>query len=162
MGAVAIRNALPKDTTTIAELMRAMMTDMARHGGYPPAADFSAWEALRCRIAEEFTDASVTYMLAVATTAEIVGLGAAKLITLGGVFAPRKTLHISVLYVRPHFRRQHIGDELMKRLLAWGSASGAVECDLNVLQNNPAHALYARHGFSSFQVKMVRPLSNEP
>jgi hypothetical protein len=34
-----------------------------------------------------------------------------------------------------------------------------VECDLNVLVNNPAQALYARHGFSSFQVKMVRPLS---
>jgi GNAT superfamily N-acetyltransferase len=161
-GTIAIRNALPEDTSTIAELIRAMMTDMASYGGYPPATDCSAWEALRCRIAQEFTDASVTYLLAVTTTAEIAGLGAAKLITLGDVFAPKKTLHISVLYVRPHFRRRHIGDELMTSLLAWGSTSGAVECDLNVLQNNPAHALYARHGFSSFQVKMVRPLRNEP
>jgi GNAT superfamily N-acetyltransferase len=162
MGAIAVRNALPEHTSTIVELIRAMMTDMASYGGYPPATDHSAWEALRCGIAEELTDASITYLLAVATTGEIAGLGGAKLITLGGAFAPRKTLHISVLYVRPHLRRQRIGDALMTKLLAWGSTSGAVACDLDVLPNNPAQALYARHGFSSFQVKMVRPLTNEP
>lgn len=161
-GTFAIRNALPEDASTIAKLIRAMLTDMESYGGYPPATDSSAWEALRRRIGEEFTDASVTYLLACATAAEIAGLGAAKLITLGDVFAPRKTLHISVLYVRPDFRRQGIGDELITRLLEWGSTSGAVECDLNVLQNNPAHALYARQGFASIQVKMVRPLSNKP
>jgi GNAT superfamily N-acetyltransferase len=162
MAAIALRNALPEDTSTIVELIRAMMTDMASYGGYPPATDHSAWEALRRGIAEELTDASITYLLAVATTGEIAGLGGAKLITLGGAFAPRKTLHISVLYVCPHLRRQRIGDALMTKLLAWGSTSGAVECDLNVLQRSPAQALYARHGFSSFQVKMVRPLTNEP
>jgi ribosomal protein S18 acetylase RimI-like enzyme len=162
MGDIAVRNALPEDTSTIVELIRAMVTDMASYGGYPPATDQSAWEALRCGIAEEFTDASVTYLLAVATTGEIAGLGGAKLITLGGAFAPRKTLHISVLYVRPHLRRQRIGDALMTRLLKWGGTSGAVECDLDVLLNNPAQALYCRHGFSSFQVKMVRSLTNKP
>jgi hypothetical protein len=50
----------------------------------------------------------------------------------------------------------------MTRLLEWGSTSGAVECDLNVLLNNPAQELYARYGFSSLQVKMVRPLTNKP
>ena len=159
MAAITIRNALPEDGSTITELIRAMVTDMASYGGYPPATDYSAWEALRCLIVEELTDAKINYLLAVATTGEIAGLGAAELITLGGAFAPRKTLHISVLYVRPHLRRQRIGDALMTRLLAWGSTSGAVECDLDVLVSNPAQTLYARHGFSSFQVKMVRPLS---
>ena len=162
MGAIAVRNALPEDISTIIELIRAMVTDMASYGGYSPATDQPAWEALRCGIAEEFTDASVTYLLAVATTGEIAGLGGAKLITLGGAFAPRKTLHISVLYVRPHLRRQRIGDALMTRLLKWGCTSGAVECDLDVLLNNPAQALYRRHGFSSFQVKMRRSLTNKP
>jgi ribosomal protein S18 acetylase RimI-like enzyme len=158
MEAITIRNALPKDGSTITELIRAMVTDMASYGGYPPATDYSAWETLRCIIVEELSDAK-TYLLAVASTGEIAGLGAAELITLGGAFAPRKTLHISVLYVRPHLRRQRIGDALVTRLPAWGSTSGALECDLNVLVNNPSQALYARHGFSSFQVKMVRPLS---
>jgi ribosomal protein S18 acetylase RimI-like enzyme len=162
MGTIAIRSALPEDASTIVELIRAMMTDMASYGGYSPAADHSAWEALRRGIAEELTNnGGVTYLLAVTTSGEIAGLGGAKLITLGGAFAPRNTLHISVLYVRPSLRRQHIGDALMTKLLAWGSTRGAVECDLNVLLNNPAQALYARHGFSTFQLKMVRPLTSE-
>jgi hypothetical protein len=53
MVAIAIRNALPEDTSTIVELIRAMVTDMASYGGYPQATDQSAWEALRCGIAEE-------------------------------------------------------------------------------------------------------------
>jgi len=36
-----------------------------------------------------------------------------------------------------------------------------VECGLNVLLNNPEHSLYARLGFSSFQV-MARPMTNDP
>jgi hypothetical protein len=80
----------------------------------------SAWEALHCRVAEEPTNASVTYLLAVATNGEIAALGEASLITLGGAFAPRKTIHITVDYVRQHLRRQRIGDALTK-LLAWGS-----------------------------------------
>jgi ribosomal protein S18 acetylase RimI-like enzyme len=159
MGAIKIRNASPDDTPTIVELIRSMVTDMSSYGGYPPATDPSAWEELRCRIAEDLADANATYLLADATTGEVAGLGAAKLMTLGGTFAPRKTLHISVLYVCPLLRRHRIGDALMTKLLAWGSRSGAVECDLNVLLNNPARALYARHGFSSFQVKMVRQLT---
>jgi ribosomal protein S18 acetylase RimI-like enzyme len=159
MGAVTIRNALPEDGSTIIELIRAMVTDIASYGGYPPATDYSAWEALRCLIVEELLDAKFSHLLAVATAGEIAGIGAAELITLGGAFAPKKILHISVLYVRPHLRRRRIGDALMTELLAWGSASGAVECDLNVLVRNPAQALYARHGFSPFQVKMVRPLT---
>ena len=47
MAAIALRNALPEDTSTIVELIRAMMTDMASYGGYPPATDHSAWEVLR-------------------------------------------------------------------------------------------------------------------
>src|SRR5262249_30196039 len=148
--------------STIVELIRAMVTDMASYGGYPPATDQSAWEALRCGIAEEFTDASVTYLLAVATTGEIARLGGAKLITLGGALAPRKTLHISVLYVRRHLRGQRTGDALMTGLREGGRRSGGVECDRNVLLNNPGRGLYPRLGFSSFQVKMVRPLTNKP
>lgn len=160
MDAVAIRSALPQDASTIVELIQAMVTDMAGYGGYPPATDCSAWETMRSAIARDLTDESVGYLMAIEAGGEIAGLGGANLITLGGAFAPRKTLHISVIYVRPHLRRQRIGDALITKLLAWGSTSGAVECDLNVLLNNPAQALYARHGFSAFQIKMVRPLRN--
>jgi GNAT superfamily N-acetyltransferase len=68
---------------------------------------------------------------------------------------------VDALFVRPHLRRQCIGDALMVRLLSWGTDSGAVGCDLNVLVNNPAQELYSRHGFSRLEVKMVRPLAND-
>jgi ribosomal protein S18 acetylase RimI-like enzyme len=158
MNTIAIRRALPQDAPTIVEMVCAMMTDMASYGGYPPATDGSAWETVRCGIAKELTEPSVSYLMAEVASGEIAGVCGAKLITLGGAFAPRKTLHISVLFVRPHLRRRRIGDELMTNMLQWGSTSGAVECDLNVLVDNPARALYARHGFSAFQMKLLRPL----
>ena len=79
-----------------------------------------------------------------------------------GAFAPKKTVQINVVYVRPHFRRRGIGNALTERMLEWGASVGAVECDLNVLMNNPAKLLYAKHGFSAHEVKMVRSLTKKP
>jgi len=157
--ALVVRNATPDDTSSVVELIRAMVTDMASFGGYPPATDHAAWETLRSGIAEELSEADVAYLLAVVANGEVAGIGGARLVTLGGAFAPKKTLHINALFVRQHLRRQGIGDALMSRLLTWGTEAGAVECDLNVLLNNPAQALYSRHGFSGFEMKMVRPLT---
>jgi GNAT superfamily N-acetyltransferase len=85
----------------------------------------------------------------------------AELITLGGAFATKKTLHLSVVYVLPQFRRGGIGGGLIAEILDWGHASSAEQCSLNVLSGNPAMSLYARHGFSVFEVKMVRSLSRQ-
>ena len=139
-------------------MIRLMMIDMASYGGHAPTTDDSDWEKLATGIAEELNDASFSYVFAQLNNGEIVGVVGARLITLSGAFAPKKTAHISVIYVRPQFRRQRIGNALMAKVLEWVTSVGAVECDLNVLMNNPAKSLYAKHGFSAFQVKMVRPL----
>jgi GNAT superfamily N-acetyltransferase len=77
---------------------------------------------------------------------------------LGGGFAPKKTLHISAIYVLPQFRRGGIGGRLIARILDWGRAAGSELCDLNVLSENPAKSLYETCGFSVLEVKMVRSL----
>jgi GNAT superfamily N-acetyltransferase len=152
----AVRNASREDASIVVELIRAMVTEMASFGGYPPATDSSTWNTLSDEIADELSGSDIAYLLAVAAGGEIAGLGGARLITLAGAFAPKTIFHIDAIFVRPHLRRQGIGDALMTRLLEWGAGFGALECDLNVLLNNPAQALYNRHGFSTFELKMVR------
>ena len=89
---------------------------------------------------------------------ERIGVAGAELTTLGGAFAPKKTLHISVVYVLPRLRHGGIGGRLIAKLLDWGRAAGCELCDLNVLSGNPARSLYERCGFSASEVKMVRSL----
>jgi ribosomal protein S18 acetylase RimI-like enzyme len=120
--------------------------------------DDSAWDKVTTGISQELTDARFNYMFAESKSGEIAGAGGTELITLGGAFAPRKTAHISVLYVLPQFRRRGIGDALIARMLEWAASCGAAECDLNVLTRNPAKSLYHRNGFAEFEIKMVRQL----
>jgi ribosomal protein S18 acetylase RimI-like enzyme len=155
---IALRQVLPDDVTTVVQMIRLMVTDMASYGGYVPATDAASWDKLTTGIAEDLTDANCRFVFAQTKTDEIVGIGGAELITLGGGFAPKKTLHISVVYVRPQFRRRHIANALLADMLTWGTTAGALECDLNVLMNSPAKLLYEKHGFSAFEVKMTRPL----
>src|SRR5262249_27413340 len=129
MSEIVFRNASPDDAATIVPMIRLMVTDMAAHGGHGPATEDTAWRALTAALAEELNDPGVRYLLAQSGSGEIAGVGGARLVTLGGALAPKKTLHISVMYVRPQFRRRGIADALMAKVLAWGAACGAVECD---------------------------------
>jgi ribosomal protein S18 acetylase RimI-like enzyme len=158
MSGTFIRNVSPEEAMLLVRLIRLMVAEMAGYGGYPPAADDSAWEKLTTGIAQELTDARFNYVFAQSRSGEIAGAGGTELVTLGGAFAPRKTAHISVLYVLPQFRRRGIGYALIAKMLEWGASCGAAECNLNVLTRNPAKALYKKNGFTEFQIKMVRPM----
>jgi ribosomal protein S18 acetylase RimI-like enzyme len=159
MSEIVIRNAAQDEPTIIVRMIRLMVTDMESYGGYAAATDDSAWEKLATEIAEELNDENFKYLIAQANDGEIAALAGAKLVILSGAFAPRRTVHISVVYVRPQFRRRGIGNALTERMLEWAASVGAAECDLNVLMNNPAKSLYCKHGFSSHQIKMVRSLT---
>jgi ribosomal protein S18 acetylase RimI-like enzyme len=159
MAETIIRKASREEVTTVVQMIRLMVEDMASYGGYTPAPDAASWQKLTTGVAEDLDDANCRFVFAQTKTDEIVGAAGARLVTLGGAFAPKKTLHISVVYVRPQFRRRHIADALVADMLTWGASAGAVECDLNVLMNSPARSLYEKHGFSAFEIKMVRPLT---
>jgi ribosomal protein S18 acetylase RimI-like enzyme len=155
MNDIIVRNAKLDEAGTIARMIRHMVTDMAGYGGYAPATDDIAWSTLTAGIAEELKSDRSRYVVAEPTNGGPIGAAAAELINLHGAFAPMKTLHVSVVYVLPKHRRGGIGTMMLEKLLDWGRAAGARECDLNVLANNPASALYQKHGFSVFEIKMV-------
>jgi GNAT superfamily N-acetyltransferase len=158
MDEITVRDARHDEANVIVPMIRSMVADMASYGGHAPSCDDTAWTNLTAGIADELKGNSAKYVIAELAGGDPVGVAGAQLITLGGVFAPKKTLHVSVVYVRPEFRRGGIGGSLLAKLLDWGRAVGSEECDLVVLSNNPAKSMYAKKGFAQFEVKMVRSL----
>ncbi len=158
MAEPTFRDAGADDAATVADLVRRMVVDMATYGGHAPARDPSAWGNAAAAILAGVAAGTGRFLIAAAANGDPVGAGGADLVTLGGAFAPRTTLHVGVVYVAPDFRRRGIGGALLERLIDWGRAVGAELCDLNVLTANPARSLYERCGFQPFEVRMVRAL----
>jgi GNAT superfamily N-acetyltransferase len=158
MDKMTVRDARPDEAALIVQMIRHMVVDMARYGGNTPATDDAAWEKIAVAIAGELKGNHVKYLVAESADGGPIGVAGAELTTLGGAFAPKKTLHISVVYVLPRLRHGGIGGRLIAKLLDWGRAAGCELCDLNALSVNPARSLYERCGFSVSEVKMVRSL----
>jgi len=158
MDKITVRDARHDEAAFIVQMIHRMVVDMASYGGNTPATDGAAWEKIAVAIAGELKGNNVKYLVAESANGEPIGVAGAELTTLGGAFAPKKTLHISVVYVVPLLRRGGIGGRLIAKLLDWGRAAGCELCDLNVLSGNPARSLYERCGFSVSEVKMVRSL----
>jgi GNAT superfamily N-acetyltransferase len=156
MDKMTVRDARHDEAAFIVQMIRHMVVDMASYGGNTPATDGVAWEKIVVAIAGELKGNNVKYLVAESANGEPIGVAGAELTTLAGAFSPKKTLHISVVYVLPQWRRGGIGGRLIAKLLDWGRAAGCELCDLNVLSGNPARSLYERCGFSISEVKMVR------
>jgi ribosomal protein S18 acetylase RimI-like enzyme len=157
-----LRDAEPKDARAIVSMVRLMMVDLASYGGHAPAHDNASWDKLTDEIAKDLGDLRWKFIVALSREGEWLGIVGGKLVTLGGAFAPKETLHISVVYVTAQFRRAGIARTLIDALLDWGRACGSAECDLSVLERNPAKALYEKLGFAPREVKMALPLRAGP
>jgi GNAT superfamily N-acetyltransferase len=155
MNGMTVRDARGDEVRPIVQMIRSMVADMASYGGHAPTTNDAALENLAAAIGDELKGNNAKYLIAESADGNLAGLAAAKLITLEGVFAPKKTLHISVVYVVPQFRRAGIGSALLAKLLDWGRTIGAEQCDLNVLTKNPARSLYEKNGFEAIEIKMV-------
>jgi ribosomal protein S18 acetylase RimI-like enzyme len=156
MDNITVRDARDGEAEVIVQMIRKMVTDMAGYGGDAPATDSAAWERITLTVADDLKRSSAKYVIAETAAGHAVGVGGAELFAPGGAFAPKKTLHITAIYVVPQFRRSGIGSALLTSILDWGRAARSERCDLNVLTNNPAKSLYEKHGFSVLAVKMVR------
>jgi GNAT superfamily N-acetyltransferase len=98
------------------------------------------------------------YLIAEAADSKRIGLGGARINTLEGVLAPKKIIHISVVYVLPSFRRTGVASKLMSQILDWGRHAGGDYFALNVVVGNPARSLYQKFGFSDAAINMTRPI----
>jgi GNAT superfamily N-acetyltransferase len=139
-------------------VVEAWMEEMTHYGGHAPATAESAWERLVRPIADHLTSKDAQYLVAESTQHERLGVVGAELVTLGGAFAPKRLLHISMVYVLPSVRGVGIGNRLLTAILERGRARGCEAPDLTVVAGNPATSLYEKHGFSISGFKMVRPL----
>src|SRR5262249_36828505 len=100
----ALRDARPDEAGRIVPMVRRMVADMASHGGHAPALDEAAWNEFAAQIAKDLAAPRTKFVVAQSREGECIGVAGAELIRLGGVFAPKETLHISVVYVIPQFR----------------------------------------------------------
>jgi ribosomal protein S18 acetylase RimI-like enzyme len=137
-----------------------MVGEMATLGGHAVTVGEAPWTALAQAITEDLTHAEYSYFLAeqAGVPPRPLGVVAAHIVALAGAFAPKKTLHISTVYVVPTGRRQGLAQRLLEAALDWGRQAGCVEADLHTLVHNPARALYERLGFTVCELKMVCPL----
>jgi GNAT superfamily N-acetyltransferase len=158
MNGLVIRDACADDAPFISQMIRRMTEDLASYGGHAPATESAAWQKIEAMVADELKGGNNKYLIAESASGDPLGVTNAELITLGSAFAPKKTIHIHVVYVLPAFRRNGVAGSLLTRILDWGRAVGAEQCTLNVLANNPARSLYDEHGFSPFELKLVRSL----
>jgi len=158
MEKIVVRDARQDEAGFIVQMIRQMVTDMAIYGGYAPATEDEAWEKLSISLTTELQRETSKYLIAESENGDRIGVAGAELKTLGAAFAPKKMLHISVVYVVPSLRRSGIGGKLIAHILDWGRTVGIQQCDLNVLSRNPARSLYEKLGFSVVEVKMVAAL----
>jgi GNAT superfamily N-acetyltransferase len=159
MNEIVIRDAIHDDVPLIVHMIRQMVEDLTRYGGHAPATDRAALKKMKAMIAKAIKGDS-KYLIAESADSDPLGVTGAELVTLGGAFAPKRTIHIHVVYVLPQFRRCGIASILLTRILDWGRTVGAEQCTLNVFSNNPARSLYEKNGFSEFELKLARPLQS--
>ena len=82
----------------------------------------------------------------------------------GGMLDPEasaKSVIVFSMWVDPKYRRQHVGRELVQRVIAWARARQAERIELWVTKDNEAaKALYAGCGFTP--APEVKPLPSNP
>jgi ribosomal protein S18 acetylase RimI-like enzyme len=157
-GEIMVRDARLDESRYIMEMTRSMIRDMERYGGRAPTTDESAWDKLAVDLAVEFKEDKSKYLIAEAADGKRIGLAGARINTLEGVFATKRIIHISVVYVLPSYRRAGVGSKLISQTLDWGRDVGGDYFDLNVVAGNPARSLYRKLGFSEAAINMTRPL----
>jgi GNAT superfamily N-acetyltransferase len=138
-----------------------MLQDMAAVGGQPVSQDPQVWTRLESTIRDRIGQEHHLCLLAALpqASAEAIGFVEAQAVDLLPVFVPKRTLHISALYVVERHRGQGIGHALLEAALDWGRHVGCVQAELSVLAENPARALYEQLGFSTYDIEMIRNLT---
>ncbi len=156
---VTIRVATGLDAANISALTRAMMVEMANHGGNAVSLGDSAWEAFTHRVKAQLEHQSHKFLVAESEHGQRVGFAGGELRDLDPPLAKKRILHLSSVYVVPNFRRNGVARSLLVKLIQWGRESGCSEADLNVDERNPAIGLYHELGFTGFRQNLRCPIS---
>ena len=153
---VLIRDARRDEANFAAEMTRKMVLEMQEYGGHTAATSESAWEKIAELITDDLQLEIAKYLVAENSSGQRIGHAAARIVTLEGAFEPKRTIHVSAVYVVPTNRQAGVGRALVEKVLEWGRAKGAEYCTLNVLEKNPARSLYKSLGFIDTDIRMTR------
>jgi len=155
-----IREAKRKDATVVVSFIHLMVREMESMGGHEVRKSETVWHSFVGSIEERIVDSSCLYLLAedLGQSPDPVGFLEATIVTIGGTFEEKKSLHIRSVYVPLEQRRKGIATQLVGNAISWGRTLGCVEADLNSLKGNPAQHLYRKTGFSVFEYSMRKRL----
>ena len=158
-----IRRGRPVDAPVITGFIRGMLEEIAELGGPAISTDTAPWAAPTRTIVQNLCQSDYGYFLAEDAAAHqgVVGLVAAQIAHWPAVFAPKRVLFLTAVYVVPTGRRQGIARTLLHAALTWGHQAGCRDAMLYTSVHTPARRLYERLGFAGSELKMVLPLSGE-
>jgi GNAT superfamily N-acetyltransferase len=160
---IHIRRGTVEDALLITDLIKSMVTEMALYGGHAVNDSPEVWSSMADLVKANVARQEYIYLLAThgAPTHTTVGMAAANIEPLDGIFAAKTRLHFSAIYTVPSARRQGVARQLIQEALEWGQCMNAAEADLNVLVANPARQLYEHLGFQPHRISMVKKLSSD-
>ena len=155
---IVIRVATRPDAANITALTRAMMVEMANHGGNAVSLRDADWEAFTDQVKAQVEHRNHKFLIAESVLGQRVGFVGGELRDLSPPLAEKRILHLSFVYVVPNARRNGIARSLLVKLLQWGRESGCSEADLNVDDRNSAIGLYHELGFTGFRRNLRCPI----
>ena len=153
-----LRLAYPEDASQLSAMTRAMVADIASHGGHPVSTNDAIWHNFTDIFKRQIGEPGFQYVVAESPLGDIIGFAIGESRTLDAAYVTKKILHISAVYVLPEFRSRGVGELLLNHLLKWGREIHCLEAELNVVIGNPAMALYEKIGFADFQHTLMLPL----
>jgi len=154
MTTIQIRNADVRDCELIVHFLRTALQDMEAADGHSVNSDETFWRDFIAKISQTIKNNDQLYLVAETGNA-VVGYLEGKAGTLHEIFAPKKSFHLSAIYVIPEARNKGIATNLVQKALRWAMEQGCQEADLNVLVNNSnAKGLYKKLGFTVFRYEM--------
>ncbi len=158
MANIHLRNANDRDCELIVRFLRAALLDIEAAGGHVVNADEKFWRDFSVKVSQTIQHNDRLYLLAQNENVA-VGYLEGEAATLHEIFAPKKSFHLSAVYVEPEARNQGIATLLVEKGLRWAVEQGCLEADLNVLVNNEkAKGLYNKLGFTVFRYEMRKQL----
>ena len=123
-------------------------------GGHPVNPNDSFWISFQDIVLPAIQNSDRLFLIAEHND-HPVGFIEGRVGMLYDVFEPKRSFHISSIYVNPEKRNGGIAKSLIRAALRWASEKGCQEADLNILVNNKsAKNLYESFGFTVFQHEM--------
>ena len=144
----------PEHVDEALEHIRALLIEVEALGGRRVSHAPEGWAKLRGIMLRNLDDPDCLMIFAQRGHQRLAYLEA-RVTTADMVFAPQRSVHISVVRVDADQRRQGIARQLVEHALDWGRSRSCSRASLHVVPQNPARHLYDDLGFETTDLTMT-------